>query len=75
MSLRETLSSNSIHSDTAGSVSDGDGDGGAEREMEFLVSGDLLRSTIEGHLAKKMVSSVSETRHAIPSLFSSVMDK
>ena len=32
---------------------------GVDIEVEFLIRGDLLRSTIESHLAKKTVSSVS----------------
>ncbi|CAI7993746.1 Ribosome biogenesis protein WDR12 homolog, partial [Geodia barretti] len=45
-----------------GSGSDND-DGEAERETEFIIRGDLLRSSLESHLANKTVSSVSETSY------------
>ena len=42
------------------SASENGGDAeGVDIEVEFLIRGDLLRSTIESHLAKKTVSSVS----------------
>ena len=36
----------------------GGGAEGVDIEVEFLIRGDLLRFTIESHLAKKTVSSV-----------------
>ena len=43
------------------SASENGGDAeGVDIEVEFLIRGDLLRSTIESHLAKKTVSSVSQ---------------
>ena len=36
------------------------GDDASGREVEFLIRGELLHTTLETHLAKKTVSSVSE---------------
>ena len=36
------------------------GDDGAKRELEFLIQGDLLRSNLESHIAKKHTSTVSD---------------
>ena len=39
-------------------------DDGARSELEFLILGDLLRSSLESHIAKKNISTVSAKLHS-----------